>query len=141
MVARATSTSNLASSSQPSTTPQSAPTASTLSGEGGSFVQTLAFGVIGLVIAFVGVVLTYLQLRKKRGLDVSHTNVDTAELGKTKTEPTLLVASNSNTGSVDSEALDPQFARTDPPPNNELPSNLSSAEDSIQSDGPPEQRD
>ena len=83
---RAASLLNVTSPSLPSPTISSTTTAFNPAGNGeSSYVETLAFSLLGLFLAFLGVVLAYLQLRKMNIIEVSRANTDITELGQTIT--------------------------------------------------------
>ena len=82
IVSRAASLSSITSSSVTSSTISSTPTSFNLtSNSDSSYVETLVFSLLGLLLSFLGVILAYLQLRKMNVLEVSHAKATITELG------------------------------------------------------------
>lgn len=80
-ISRAAPLSNV-TSSLPSPTISSTPTAFNLTSNSDiSYAETLAFSLLGLFLAFLSVILAYLQLRKMNILEVSHAKTTITELG------------------------------------------------------------
>ena len=81
IVPRAALPSNVTSSSLPSPAISSTPTSFSLTSNGdSSYVETLIFSLLGLILTFLGVILAYLQLRKMNVLEVTHARVGATEL-------------------------------------------------------------
>jgi len=79
-ISRAAPLSN-ATSSLTSPTILSTTTAFTLTSNSDiSYAETLALSILGLFLAFLSVILAYLQLRKMNTLDVSHAKNNITEL-------------------------------------------------------------